>query len=43
MDTCLIAALSGERNMVGFQNNEDIHKSTASKFNVPLEVTRERL
>jgi DNA polymerase-1 len=33
----VIAALSGEENMIkAFQNNEDIHKSTASKvFNVP--------
>ena len=41
----IIAALSGEENMIkAFQNNEDIHKSTASKvFNVPLEeVTREQ-
>ncbi|HTG67438.1 MAG TPA: DNA polymerase I [Flavobacterium sp.] len=41
----VIAALSGEENMIkAFQNNEDIHKSTASKvFNVPLEeVTREQ-
>lgn len=41
----IIAALSGEENMIkSFQNNEDIHKSTASKvFNVPLEeVTREQ-
>ncbi len=38
----IIAALSGEENMIkAFQNNEDIHKSTAAKvFNVPLdEVT----
>jgi DNA polymerase-1 len=36
---CVIAALSGEENMIkAFQNNEDIHKSTASKvFDVPLE------
>ncbi len=35
----IIAALSGEENMIAaFQNNEDIHKSTAAKvFNVPLE------
>ena len=41
----IIAALSGEENMIkAFQNNEDIHKSTASKvFNVPLEeVTKEQ-
>ncbi|MFA9186972.1 DNA polymerase I [Flavobacterium magnesitis] len=41
----VIAALSGEENMIkAFQNNEDIHRSTASKvFNVPLEeVTREQ-
>ncbi|MFE3869427.1 DNA polymerase I [Flavobacterium sp. LS2P90] len=41
----IIAALSGEENMIkAFQNQEDIHKSTASKvFNVPLEeVTREQ-
>jgi DNA polymerase-1 len=41
----IIAALSGEENMIkAFTNNEDIHKSTASKvFNVPLEeVTREQ-
>lgn len=41
----IIAALSGEETMIkAFQNNEDIHKSTASKvFNVPLdEVTREQ-
>ncbi len=41
----VIAALCGEENMIkAFQNNEDIHKSTASKvFNVPLEeVTREQ-
>jgi DNA polymerase-1 len=41
----IIAALSGEENMIkAFQNNEDIHKSTASKvFDVPLEeVTREQ-
>ncbi len=41
----VIAALSGEENMIkAFQNNEDIHKSTASKvFNVPLEeVSREQ-
>jgi DNA polymerase-1 len=39
----IIAALSGEENMIkAFLNNEDIHKSTASKvFDVPLEeVTR---
>jgi DNA polymerase-1 len=35
----IIAALSGESTMIAaFQNNEDIHKSTAAKvFNVPLE------
>ncbi|MEY2701648.1 MAG: polymerase, partial [Bacteroidota bacterium] len=35
----IIAALSGEENMIkAFQNNEDIHRSTAAKvFNVPLE------
>ena len=41
----IIAALSGEETMIkAFQNNEDIHKSTASKvFNVALdEVTREQ-
>ncbi|KAB1156797.1 DNA polymerase I [Flavobacterium luteum] len=41
----IIAALSGEENMLkAFQNNEDIHKSTAAKvFNVPLEeVTKEQ-
>jgi DNA polymerase-1 len=41
----IIAALSGEENMIkAFLNNEDIHKSTASKvFDVPLEeVTREQ-
>ncbi|NBL63769.1 DNA polymerase I [Flavobacterium sp. NST-5] len=41
----IIAALSGEENMIkSFQNNEDIHASTASKvFNIPLEeVTREQ-
>jgi DNA polymerase-1 len=41
----IIAAISGEENMIkAFQNNEDIHKSTASKvFDVPLEeVTREQ-
>lgn len=41
----IIAALSGEENMIkAFQNNEDIHRSTAAKvFNVPLEeVTREQ-
>lgn len=41
----IIAALSGEDNMVkAFQNNEDIHKSTAAKvFNVPLEeVTKDQ-
>jgi DNA polymerase-1 len=41
----IIAALSGEDNMIkAFQNNEDIHKSTAAKvFNVPLdEVTKEQ-
>ena len=39
----IIAALSGEENMIkAFQNNEDIHRSTAAKvFNVPLaEVTQ---
>lgn len=41
----IIAALSGDPEMVkAFQNNEDIHASTAAKvFNVPLaEVTREQ-
>ena len=41
----IIAALSGEENMIkAFQNNEDIHTSTAAKvFNVPLEeVTKEQ-
>ncbi len=41
----IIAALSGESTMIkAFQNNEDIHKSTAAKvFNVPLEeVTKEQ-
>ncbi|MCI9843926.1 DNA polymerase I [Flavobacterium pectinovorum] len=41
----IIAALSGESTMISaFQNNEDIHKSTAAKvFNVPLEeVTKEQ-
>ncbi len=41
----IIAALSGEDNMIAaFQNNEDIHKSTAAKvFGVPLdEVTKEQ-
>jgi DNA polymerase-1 len=41
----IIAALSGEDNMIkAFLNNEDIHKSTASKvFDVPIEeVTREQ-
>ena len=41
----IIAALSGEDNMIkAFQNNEDIHKSTAAKvFNVSLdEVTKEQ-
>ena len=41
----IIAALSGETTMINaFQNNEDIHKSTAAKvFNVPLdEVTKEQ-
>jgi DNA polymerase I len=35
----IIAALSGESTMISaFQNNEDIHKSTAAKvFNIPLE------
>ncbi|MFN4027295.1 MAG: DNA polymerase I [Flavobacterium sp.] len=35
----IIAALSGEENMIkAFQNNEDIHRSTAAKvFNVALE------
>jgi DNA polymerase-1 len=41
----IIAALRREENMIkAFLNNEDIHKSTASKvFDVPLEeVTREQ-
>jgi DNA polymerase-1 len=41
----IIAALSGEENMIkAFQNNEDIHRSTAAKvFNVPLEeVSKEQ-
>lgn len=41
----IIAALSGEDNMIAaFQNNEDIHRSTAAKvFNVtPEEVTKEQ-
>lgn len=41
----IIAALSGEDNMIAaFQNNEDIHISTAAKvFGVPLdEVTKEQ-
>jgi DNA polymerase-1 len=41
----IIAALCGEENMIkAFQNNEDIHKSTAAKvFNIPLdEVTKEQ-
>ncbi|WP_322551506.1 DNA polymerase I [Flavobacterium psychraquaticum] len=41
----IIAAISGEENMIkAFQNNEDIHRSTAAKvFNVPLEeVTKEQ-
>lgn len=41
----IIAALSGEENMIAaFKNNEDIHKSTASKvFNIsPEEVTKEQ-
>ncbi len=41
----IIAALSGEENMIkAFQNNEDIHRSTAAKvFNVLLEeVTKEQ-
>uniref|UniRef100_UPI0030EF9854 DNA polymerase I n=1 Tax=uncultured Flavobacterium sp. TaxID=165435 RepID=UPI0030EF9854 len=41
----IIAALSGETTMIeAFKNNEDIHKSTASKvFNVPIEeVTKEQ-
>jgi DNA polymerase-1 len=39
----IIAALSGEENMIkAFLNNEDIHKSTASKvFDVPLEEVTE--
>lgn len=41
----IIAALSGEENMIkAFQDNEDIHRSTAAKvFNVALEeVTKEQ-
>ena len=41
----IIAAVSGEDNMIkAFQNNEDIHKTTAAKvFNVALdEVTKEQ-
>lgn len=41
----IIAALSGEENMIkAFQNNEDIHRSTAAKvFNVSLEeVSKEQ-
>ena len=41
----IIAALSGEDNMIkAFQNNEDIHRSTAAKvFNISLEeVTKEQ-
>ncbi|MFZ4105331.1 DNA polymerase I [Flavobacterium sp.] len=41
----IIAALSGEENMIkAFQDNEDIHRSTAAKvFNIPLEeVTKEQ-
>lgn len=41
----IIAALSGEDNMIAaFQNNEDIHRSTAAKvFNIsPEEVTKEQ-
>ncbi|OWP84099.1 DNA polymerase I [Flavobacterium davisii] len=41
----IIAALSGEDTMItAFQNNEDIHKSTAAKvFNIPLEeVSKEQ-
>ncbi|MGV3698185.1 DNA polymerase I [Flavobacterium sp.] len=41
----IIAALSGEENMIkAFQNNEDIHRSTAAKvFNVALdEVTKDQ-
>lgn len=41
----IIAALSGEENMIkAFQNNEDIHRSTAAKvFNVALDdVTKEQ-
>ena len=41
----IIAAVSGEDTMIkAFQNNEDIHKTTAAKvFNVPLdEVTKEQ-
>jgi hypothetical protein len=39
----IIAALSGEENMIkAFLNNEDIHKSTASKvFDVPLKKSLE--
>jgi DNA polymerase-1 len=39
-----IAALSGEENMIkAFQNQEDIHKSTASKvFNVPGRTREQR-
>jgi chromosomal replication initiation ATPase DnaA len=39
---CVIAALCGEEKH-DKSTNEDIHKSTAQKFNVPLEeVTREQ-
>ena len=41
----IIAALSGDKEMLSaFQNNEDIHRTTAAKvFNVPLkDVTREQ-
>jgi DNA polymerase-1 len=41
----IIAALSGEENMIkAFQDNEDIHRSTAAKvFNIPLEeVSKEQ-
>jgi DNA polymerase-1 len=40
----IIAALSGGKHDKSFLNNEDIHKSTASKvFDVPLEeVTRDK-
>ncbi len=41
----IIAALSGDQEMLSaFQNNEDIHRTTAAKvFNVPLkDVTREQ-